>query len=125
MSGESIMTKAKADTNAGGSAWNYRIVRVTTETGGKTYVSYGFYIVHYTDSGDPHCRSSEPVFFACAEDEGPQGVCRSMVTALADAMLRPVMDDAEINKAKAEDPFAAFNEWNGEEDRRAYRDLNR
>jgi hypothetical protein len=42
-------------------SWNYRVIRKTTHSGGKTYHSYSIYEVYYDGRGKAVATSEEPI----------------------------------------------------------------
>ena len=42
-------------------SWNYRVIRKTTHSGGKSYHSYSIYEVYYNDKGKVVATSEEPI----------------------------------------------------------------
>ena len=70
--------------------WNYRIVR---HRGSPEW--FGVHEAYYNDDGNP-IMMTEPVTFSCDQEEGPEGLVRSLEQALADARNRPVLHEDEI-----------------------------
>lgn len=68
--------------------WNYRIIRYKDG-------ALGLHEIHYDDAGEPKARTSDLADFGCDEDEGPQGIVKSLRMALNDAETQPVLDDWE------------------------------
>lgn len=70
-------------------AWNYRIIHY--KEGG-----FGLHEVHYDERGRPANRTVRPVSFGCDEDEGAEGVVKSLQRALGDAQKAPVLQEPEF-----------------------------
>ena len=59
-------------------------------------VWYGLHEVHY-EGGRPVSYSEQPIFFTSDECEGPAGIQSSLSMAHADALNRPVLDEADFH----------------------------
>ncbi len=79
--------------------WNYRILRHRKD--GRTW--YGLHEVYYRSDGRPRAYTADPISFYCDEDEGPEGIAKSLRLALKDARTRPVLDaDTDFPKTVEE-----------------------
>ena len=74
-------------------SWNYRIVNCPDGKGGRYYALFE---VFYDDDGKPEARTAKPISFVTDEDEGSEGVVRSLEMALKGATERPVLMDEDI-----------------------------
>lgn len=66
--------------------WNYRIVRHADG-------SLALHEVYYDSEGTPSARSSEPTFFVVDEEEGSEGLIKSLEMALESVKKHGVLDD--------------------------------
>lgn len=67
--------------------WNYRIVKYKDGTG------YGLHEVYYDDKELAWSMTKHPISFSCDEEEGPDGVIKSVQMACDDAAKRPVFEE--------------------------------
>ena len=75
----------------GSMTWNYRIIHYTA--GG-----YGLHEVFYDDKGEVEGWTDQAIDFGCDEDEGKEGVIKSLKLALKDAKRQPVMEEKDALK---------------------------
>jgi hypothetical protein len=73
------------------SFWNYRVLKRRTEEG-KSY--YGLVEVYYEN--DQPIGWTERDFVTCDEDEGAEGIVRTLMLMLKDAQKHPVLDEQEL-----------------------------
>ena len=69
--------------------WNYRIILHPSVDNDDAW--YGLHEVYYDADGNPESWTEDAVRFTCNDYEGPEGIHRSLVMALHDAMLKPVL----------------------------------
>ena len=70
--------------------WNYRIIYHSPET----VIEVGWYALHevyYDRKGKPDGWTKDAITFVSDEEEGPDGVRKSLAMALADAVRLPVL----------------------------------
>lgn len=92
--------------------WNYRILRRKSETG-QPY--FGLVEVYYEH--DQPIGWTERDFVSCDEDEGAEGIVRTLMLMLKDAQKHPVMDEQELkdnlpirNLMSEDDPVSIFSD---------------
>jgi hypothetical protein len=73
--------------------WNYRIIKHDEPE----YVGKEWFALHevYTDNGKMSW-TEDPISFVCDVEEGPEGITKSLETALSDARNRPVLLMSEL-----------------------------
>ena len=81
------------------SYWNYRILK-RKGSGGKPY--YGLVEVYYEH--DEPILWTEKDFVSCDEDEGSDGIVRTLMLMLKDAQKHEVLDEEELNARLREKP---------------------
>lgn len=69
-------------------SWNYRIIHY--KEGG-----FGLHEVFYSEGGVVEGWTKDATDFACDEDEGREGVIKSLQLALNDAISKPVLEESE------------------------------
>lgn len=65
-------------------SWNYRVVRYPSG-------EFGLHEVYYGEDGEPEGWTSRPISFVCDEEEGVDGISKSLAQALRDALCHPVL----------------------------------
>jgi hypothetical protein len=77
-------------------SWNYRIVKFRhTDRHAKLCGEehfYGLHEVYYDEDGNPNGYTEHAVRFECGEDEGPEGIIKSLERALESAKALEVLD---------------------------------
>ncbi len=68
--------------------WNYRIIKYEDQEG------YGLHEIYYED--DRAVSRTENPIIACGNDEGPDGIIKSLKMALNDVENKPYLKDSEI-----------------------------
>ena len=76
-------------------SWNYRVVRYRDKSG------FGLHEVFYDKDGQPWSMTERPTGFTADLDEGPKGICESLLMARVDARKRPVLDEPDTWPVKA------------------------
>lgn len=71
------------------SHWNYRIVKYKDGSG------YGLHEVFYNAAGEACAMTEDAISFHADDEEGPEGVLKSLQMALKDATERPVFEEPE------------------------------
>lgn len=82
--------------------WNYRIVKFKNTPRNKEFTGedhyYALHEVYYNEAGKPDGITENPITFVCDEEEGPDGITRSLERALKDAKNRPVLRAEDLTE---------------------------